>query len=62
MKHQRPIDDSARVEDHDDDGVHEILPNLAYKRLLLVNVVFVAVPDGGDRSWVLVDAGICGQL
>jgi glyoxylase-like metal-dependent hydrolase (beta-lactamase superfamily II) len=34
---------------------------LAYRRLILVNVVFVGEPSAGDRGWVLVDAGIPGS-
>jgi glyoxylase-like metal-dependent hydrolase (beta-lactamase superfamily II) len=61
MDHQVPVDESARVRDHDDDGSHEVLPDLAYKRLMLVNVAFVGSPNGADRSWVLIDAGIPGS-
>ena len=50
-----PITDSER-----DDGTHEIAPDLAYRRLGIVNVVFFGVPDAPDRGWVLIDAGLAG--
>jgi glyoxylase-like metal-dependent hydrolase (beta-lactamase superfamily II) len=43
-----------------DDLTHEIAPDLAYRRLAIVNVAFVGTPGAGDRGWVLVDAGIPG--
>ncbi|MFL5615607.1 MAG: MBL fold metallo-hydrolase [Gemmatimonadaceae bacterium] len=60
MDHQVHVDESARVPEQDEAGSHEVLPDLAYKRLLLVNVVFFGTPDAGDRSWVLIDAGLHG--
>ncbi len=42
------------------DGTHEIAHDLAYRRLVMVNVVFYGLPDAGDRGWVLVDAGVPG--
>ncbi len=42
------------------DGTRQIAHDLAYERLIFVNVVFVGVPHTGDRQWVLVDAGIPG--
>ncbi len=41
-------------------GTREIAPDLAYKRLVMVNVVFVGHSGAGDRGWVLVDAGLAG--
>ena len=35
--------------------VQEVTPDLAYKRLGIVNVVFYGRPDG---PWVLIDAGL----
>lgn len=43
------------------DAVSVLSPDLAYKRLALVNVVFVGAADSGDRGWVLVDAGVIGS-
>jgi len=42
------------------DHTHEIAPDIAYRRLAIVNVVFLGLPNAGDRGWVLVDAGIHG--
>ena len=66
MAQQIPIDPQARADDPSadaqrDDGTHAIAPDLAYRRLVLVNVVFVGEPGAGDRGWVLVDAGIPGS-
>lgn len=42
------------------DHTHEIAPDLAYRRLGIVNVVFWGPPGAGDRGWVLIDAGLPG--
>lgn len=52
--------DSPRYDDVRDDGTHEVAPDLAYRRLAIVNVVFYGAPRGGDGHWVLIDAGIGG--
>jgi glyoxylase-like metal-dependent hydrolase (beta-lactamase superfamily II) len=43
-----------------DDATRHVAIDLAYKRLMIVNVVFHGVPGAGDRAWVLVDAGVHG--
>lgn len=43
-----------------DDTTHELTPDLAYKRLAIVNVVFYGRRDSGDRGWVLIDTGVLG--
>jgi len=48
-----PSDDKAR-----DDGTLQIATDLAYRRLLIVNVVFYGVP--GTAEWVLIDTGVFG--
>lgn len=65
MVQQIPVDPKARADDPQadaarNDDTHEITLDLAYRRLALVNVVFVGKPGAGDRSWVLIDAGIPG--
>lgn len=60
---QIPLDASARADDpHADkiraDDTHEVMPDLTYKRLAMVNVAFIGVPQSGDRRWVLVDAAL----
>lgn len=42
------------------DHTHEIAPDLAYRRLGIVNVVFWGRPGAGDREWVLIDTGLTG--
>jgi glyoxylase-like metal-dependent hydrolase (beta-lactamase superfamily II) len=39
----------------------EIRPDVAYRRLAIVNVVFFGEARGGDRRWVLIDAGLFGM-
>jgi hypothetical protein len=39
-----------------DDGTHVIAPDLAYRRLALVNVVFLGQPGAGGREWTLINA------
>jgi glyoxylase-like metal-dependent hydrolase (beta-lactamase superfamily II) len=45
---------------HPEDHTNEIAPDLAYRRLAMVNVVFFGRPQCGDREWVLIDAGVTG--
>ncbi|PWC31282.1 MBL fold metallo-hydrolase [Azospirillum sp. TSO35-2] len=42
------------------DHTHEIAPDLAYRRLGIVNVVFQGAAGAGDRGWVLIDTGLIG--
>jgi len=61
MVQQIPLETSARAPERDlDGGLHEIAPDIAYRRLVMVNVVFVGPPGASDRNWVLVDAGLWG--
>ncbi|MDB5572215.1 MAG: beta-lactamase domain protein [Hyphomicrobiales bacterium] len=43
------------------DGLHVLAPDLAYRRLGIVNVTFHGAPMAGDRNWVLIDAGVFGS-
>ncbi len=66
MAEQIPLDESTRATDlrreaEQDDNTHEIAPDIAYKRLVLVNVVYVGLPAAGDRQWVLIDTGVPGS-
>jgi glyoxylase-like metal-dependent hydrolase (beta-lactamase superfamily II) len=63
---QIPLSSSAEAEhpqsDIDrDDNTRQIVPDLAYSQLGIVNVVFVGFENAGDGNWVLVDAGIPGS-
>lgn len=65
MKEQVPISEAARADspefdDLRDDGTREVLPDVAYKRLAIVNVAFIGKAGSGDRQWVLIDAGVRG--
>ena len=65
MVQQIPIDAAAIARETDadapqDGGVHEMRPDLGYRRLAIVNVVFVGPRGAPDRGWVLVDAGLPG--
>jgi glyoxylase-like metal-dependent hydrolase (beta-lactamase superfamily II) len=64
---QVPIDPRARADNPAadaarDDGAREVAPDLAYRRLAIVNVAFYGQPGAGDGSWVLIDAGVFGTM
>lgn len=61
MAQQVPVDRSARADDIEHDTLHEVTPDLAYQRHVIVNVVFYGPAGAGDRNWVLVDAGVLGS-
>ena len=59
MAVQLPLDESALAPDSQDKaGGRQIAPDLAYRRLKIVNVVFIGRPGG---EWVLVDTGLPGS-
>ncbi len=65
MVQQIPIDRAARADkpEYDasrDDGTAEVTPDLAYRRLLMVNAVLFGPAEAGDRNWVLIDTGVMG--
>jgi len=65
MSEQIPLTEQSRADDPEidrdnDDSTHEVVDDIAYKRLAIVNVVFVGQPAAGDREWVLIDAGLPG--
>jgi hypothetical protein len=56
MAQQIDLDEQARADaGAQQDGTHEVAPDLAYQRLAIVNVAFVGLP--GSNDWVLIDAG-----
>jgi glyoxylase-like metal-dependent hydrolase (beta-lactamase superfamily II) len=60
MAVQIPLSDEDRaLENKGEEHVREIAPDVAYRRLVLVNIMFVGLP--GTADWVLVDAGIPGS-
>jgi glyoxylase-like metal-dependent hydrolase (beta-lactamase superfamily II) len=63
MDRQVPIDPGARADrTHDDgtrdDGTHELASDVAYRRIVFVNVVLFGALGAGDERWVLVDTGV----
>jgi glyoxylase-like metal-dependent hydrolase (beta-lactamase superfamily II) len=59
MTQQIPVDDEAKTGiEIPDEAVYEITPDLAYRRLAMVNVVLFGQPQ--HAGWVLVDAGLPG--
>src|SRR5436190_10785860 len=59
------LDETAVADDlHGDesrnDHTHEVATDLAYKRLGIVNIVYVGKRQDGKTGWVLVDAGLPG--
>jgi glyoxylase-like metal-dependent hydrolase (beta-lactamase superfamily II) len=63
MAQQVPVSKAAIAQEiggRGDDETHNVLPDVAYRRLMIVNVVFVGPEGAGDREWVLVDAGVFG--
>ena len=58
MAQQIEVDPSAITGTFEEDGTREVAPDLAQKRLGMVNVAFVGEPQAGDGAWVLVDAGL----
>ena len=61
MDKQIPVGPEALADTEDQGSLEEILPDLAYRRLFLVNVAYFGRRGAGDRQWVLVDAGIHGS-
>jgi glyoxylase-like metal-dependent hydrolase (beta-lactamase superfamily II) len=60
MAQQVPVADAAQLFGPKTDDVTEIVPDLAYRRLGIVNVVYFGEPGSQDGRWVLIDAGVNG--
>jgi glyoxylase-like metal-dependent hydrolase (beta-lactamase superfamily II) len=58
MAKKLSIDPDARIGQDFGDGLHQLMNDLAYQRLAIVNVQFIGERNARDRQWVLVDAGI----
>lgn len=63
MEHHIPLDeqdraDSPKQDATRDDGTREIAPDVAYRRIAIVNVIFFGPPNAGDRGWTLIDTGV----
>jgi hypothetical protein len=53
--------ESAKADDVRDDNTRQIAPDVAYRQLAIVNVLFVGAPGADDGKWVLIDAGVPGS-
>jgi glyoxylase-like metal-dependent hydrolase (beta-lactamase superfamily II) len=63
MDRQVPVAATAVADGFEDEGVREITPDLGYKRLAIVNVVYYGRPAtdaASSAEWVLIDAGLFG--
>ncbi len=60
MTQQVPLSEADEAGATGDDGLLDVRPDLAVKRLMLVNVAFVGPRGAKDREWVLIDAGLPG--
>lgn len=58
MAQQVPVEQAALADESMVDGIRAVLPDLGYKRLAIVNCVFVG--SKGGSTFTLVDAGIPG--
>jgi glyoxylase-like metal-dependent hydrolase (beta-lactamase superfamily II) len=66
MSEQIPLDSSSLADNPNadakrDDHTREVLSDLAYKRLGIVNVAFYGKANAGPEAWVLIDAGVAGS-
>ena len=60
MAQQVPVEGAAQLLGRNLDDVIEVLSDLAYRRLGIVNVVYFGEPSADDTHWVLIDAGVTG--
>ena len=58
MRAQVPLSSDARADDETDGRVHEVLGDLATRRLIIANVAWIG--RAASSAWVLVDAGVPG--
>ena len=66
MGEQIPLDSSSLADNPNadakrDDHTREVLSDVAYKRLGIVNVAFLGKANAGPDAWVLIDAGVAGS-
>ena len=61
MAVQIPLDPADVAGSDGPDGLVELAPDLAFRRLTLVNIVLYGRPGAGAGNWVLIDAGIMGS-
>jgi glyoxylase-like metal-dependent hydrolase (beta-lactamase superfamily II) len=66
MQYKIKIPESAKAHDAArdaarDDGARELVTDVAYKQVMIANVIFVGEQGCGDGHWVLVDTGVAGS-
>src|SRR5688572_28040363 len=52
--------DNNTADEARNDKTRQISPDLAYRQIAIVNVVFFGLAGAGDGRWVLIDAGMPG--
>lgn len=62
MEEQVPVGSSARADDGEEGGAHEVRPDLAYQRLAIVNVAYYGLRGAAAGAWVLIDTGVSGMV
>ena len=66
MKHQIPLDAASRagtaLQRSGRTRARLVTPDIASKRLALVNIALFGLPGAPDRRWVLIDTGIPGTM
>jgi glyoxylase-like metal-dependent hydrolase (beta-lactamase superfamily II) len=60
---QIALSDTAAADNPEDDRnrndkTRQIAPDVAYRQIAIVNVVFVGLPSAGDGGWMLIDTGL----
>ena len=65
MDEQIPLSSESRADnptadERRDDGTRELLSDVAYKRLGIVNVAYFGKANAGPDNWVMIDAGVAG--
>lgn len=60
--HQLGLDDESIAKEFEDGSeLHIVRDDVAYRRLAMVNVVFLGPSDAEDGEWALIDAGLFGS-
>src|SRR3978361_2156696 len=62
---QIPLSDAASADRPEfdklrDDKTRQIAPDVAYRQIAIVNVIFFGRPGAGDGNWTLIDPGMPG--
>jgi len=60
MAQQIPVDDSALMFGIEAEDATQVVHDVAYRRLGIVNIVYFGEPARESGRWVLIDAGVAG--